>query len=103
MVIIETCPECGHDLIDIELTTYPPIPSKHCTNCGWSWQAEREDIVRIPFDPNKQHVPTITILNAPLHPSDVAYDSSPCVHCSNNPVNGGSGICHCTLGQKIFY
>lgn len=24
--------------------------------------------------------------------------SSPCEHCSNNPKNGGSGICNCTLG-----
>ena len=30
-------------------------------------------------------------------------ESSPCDKCSNNPKNGGSGICHCTLGQKVFY
>lgn len=23
---------------------------------------------------------------------------NPCTYCSNNPENGGSGICHCTLG-----
>ena len=23
---------------------------------------------------------------------------SPCADCKNNPINGGSGICHCTLG-----
>lgn len=22
----------------------------------------------------------------------------PCINCSNNPENGGSGICHCILG-----
>lgn len=26
------------------------------------------------------------------------YNSDPCAMCSNNPANGGSGICHCTLG-----
>ena len=28
----------------------------------------------------------------------------PCKHCSNHPSNGGSGICHCTLGgQRISW
>lgn len=27
-----------------------------------------------------------------------AYVASPCQTCSNNPANGGSGICLCTLG-----
>lgn len=31
------------------------------------------------------------------HPSDINYESNPCTHCSNNPANGGSGICHCIL------
>ena len=30
-------------------------------------------------------------------------EPSPCDGCANNPKNGGSGICHCTLGQKMFY
>lgn len=25
---------------------------------------------------------------------------SPCDSCSNNPKNGGSGICHCILGLQ---
>lgn len=29
--------------------------------------------------------------------------SNPCRNCSNNPSNGGSGICHCILGSKVFY
>ena len=28
---------------------------------------------------------------------------SPCMNCSNNPVNGGSGICHCILGNLVIY
>ena len=23
-----------------------------------------------------------------------------CIRCPNHPINGGSGICNCTLGQK---
>ena len=26
------------------------------------------------------------------------FGSSACQNCTNNPKNGGSGICHCTLG-----
>ena len=25
-----------------------------------------------------------------------------CHHCSNHPSNGGSGICHCTLGSPTI-
>ena len=27
-----------------------------------------------------------------------AFSASPCQTCSNNPANGGSGNCNCTLG-----
>ena len=49
MIIIETCPKCGGDLRDEVICTYPPIPRKVCSNCGWSWKGEREKIVRVPF------------------------------------------------------
>lgn len=26
-----------------------------------------------------------------------------CVNCPNNPANGGSGICHCTLGNRAQF
>ena len=45
MVIIETCPKCGHDLTDLVICTYPPIPQKKCFNCGWSWEGEREEVI----------------------------------------------------------
>lgn len=28
---------------------------------------------------------------------------SPCDDCTNNPKNGGNGICGCILGQQIIY
>lgn len=44
MIIIETCPKCGHDLQDEVICTYPPIPRKVCWNCGWNWTGgARED------------------------------------------------------------
>jgi hypothetical protein len=51
-IIIETCPKCGHDLVDVIIATYPPIPKKECWNCGWYWEGEREEIVRRPFGGN---------------------------------------------------
>ena len=93
MRIIETCPKCGHDLVDLVIATYPPIPQKKCFSCGWEWPGEREEVVRVPFGGN-----TYTERYTPVQPSDAAYDSSPCKYCSNNPRNGGSGICHCILG-----
>ena len=26
-----------------------------------------------------------------------------CKRCSNNPANGGSGVCNCTLGTPTIY
>lgn len=52
MIIIETCPKCGHDLTNEVICTYPPIPRKSCWNCGWYWEGEREEIVRQPFGGN---------------------------------------------------
>ena len=48
-MIIETCPKCGGVLRDEVICTYPPIPRKVCSNCGWSWEGEQEKIVRVPF------------------------------------------------------
>lgn len=29
---------------------------------------------------------------------DMFFQSEACEHCSNNPKNGGSGVCQCILG-----
>ena len=53
-MIIETCPECGGELKHLFLTTYPPIPNKVCTGCGWVRTGEREEIEYVPFDDRRQ-------------------------------------------------
>lgn len=76
MIIIETCPKCGYDLVDTVVCTNPPIPKKECTNpdCNWSWEGQREQIIRVPFN-EKGNIPVITNLNSPLQPSDTRYES----------------------------
>ena len=102
MKIIETCPRCGADLIDVVIATCPEIVRKECWSCGWASNGEKEEVVRIPFGGNSNlSCTTETITNipfTPMGPSDKAYNGSPCDYCSNNPKNGGSGICHCILG-----
>lgn len=89
MIIIETCPKCGHDLHDEVVCTYPQIPSKVCGNCGWSQEGESEQIVRVPFGGNLYEGNTTTL----------AFEKPACINCPSNPKNGGDGICFCTLGQ----
>lgn len=89
MIIIETCPRCGHDLHDKTIYTYPLIHRKVCGNCGWSWEGESEQIVRVPFGGNLYEGNTTTL----------AFEKPACINCPSNPKNGGDGICFCTLGQ----
>lgn len=105
MIIIETCPKCGGDLVDIMLASYPPIHEKRCYHCGWGWTDQTEQIMRIPFGGNSNYETyksnagnIIALRHTPIKPSDIFYKSSPCANCSNNPANGGSGICNCVLG-----
>lgn len=115
-MIIFTCPKCGHDLINYMLTSDPPLEKKECLNCGWSKYIYQRENIRIPFYEMREvtleeqksiqkHIDQIS------KPTGVSfYDScddfsvsSACVNCSNNPKNGGTGICFCTLGQQTFY
>lgn len=90
MRIIETCPECGSDLQDIVKTSYPPQFAKMCMRCGWTYTYDRDDeIVRVPFSPPEKREDVVVTINH--------NTSDPCRSCSNNPKNGGSGICCCTI------
>lgn len=48
-MVIETCPKCGHDLLESVINTFPPIPRKECFHCGWSWEGKPENVIRVPF------------------------------------------------------
>ena len=54
VMIVETCPKCGADLLNIAIATYPPIPCKWCMNCGWRWERAMPKIERVPFEPPKE-------------------------------------------------
>lgn len=99
MIIIETCPKCGHDLHNEQITTYPPILRKVCYNCGWSWDRGQEEVVRIPFGGNSYYDDNISLLNGDYALPISNFSQSACLNCPNNPKNGGDGICFCTLGQ----
>ena len=114
-MIIETCPKCGHDLVDLILTSNPPIPKKECWNCGWSWTGKKEEVIRVPFGGNSFIPDTTNYLNVDgsdtitatrlnnLNYEDArigSFEQPACVNCPSNPKNGGNGICFCTLGQQ---
>lgn len=129
MIVVETCPQCGHDLHDVVICTYPPIPRKVCWNCGWSWTGEREKIKRVPFGGNTNtftekdntsiswngsstdwdsiNIKTLTDwASTNIETSSTinnAFGKEACENCPSNPKNGGDGICFCTLGQNIVY
>lgn len=90
MKIIETCPICGHDLVDLILTYNPPISKMKCFNCGWNNYINTENC-GVDYYIVERYVP--------VQPSDSAFENSACKYCSNNHRNGGSGICHCIMGS----
>lgn len=101
MIIIETCPMCGADLVDSVVCTNPPRQRKTCSKCDWSWTEDPEEVVRIPFVPPGQKREQVTW---PRHDwndggNEYMFGWVPecCRNCSNHPSNGGSGICACTL------
>ena len=91
--IIYTCPKCGHDLREEILPSLPPQRQKVCDNCGYTY-TEQSSTIRVPFiEPTN-----------PLYSDSLTVPASdPCKFCSNHPSNGGSGICHCTIGAPVIY
>ena len=91
MQIIYICPKCGSDLEETVLMTYPPQYKKLCRKCGYAYiEHEQTETIRIPFiEPEVNQANLVTQIN-----------NNACDNCGNNPKNGGSGICYCTLGIR---
>lgn len=96
MIIIETCPQCGHDLQNTVICTYPPIPRKVCCNCGWSWTGKPEKIVRVSFDGNSMTDDTPTLNTTHTDTETISlkdyncactFEQTACINCSANPKN----------------
>lgn len=96
MIVVETCPKCGHDLQNTVICTYPPIPRKVCSNCGWSWTGKPEKIVRVSFGGNSmtEDTPTLTTTNTTIenislqnYNCDSRYSTTACINRSTNLGN----------------
>lgn len=100
MKVVYTCPECGADLEEVVLTSYPPQRRVYCPKCKWSHterQPEDQDVVRIPYTVEKSN--PIPSSSDKFTYGSLLYVPPACRDCSNHPSNGGSGVCHCTLGS----
>lgn len=87
-IIIETCPKCGHDLTDLVIATYPPIPQKKCFGCGWEWTGKREEIVRVPFGGNSLEYDKQPSLNDYLVVNDITEkEIQECLSSATNTIN----------------
>jgi hypothetical protein len=84
-IIIETCPKCGHDLMDEVICTNPPIPKKSCWNCGWYWEGEQEQVIRRPFGGNSFYPDDKYTLTGSTYNELVNADDT-C--CALNNING---------------
>ena len=47
-IIVYTCPECGEELEEEVLASYPPIYVTRCRSCGWKLE-KQDDILKIPY------------------------------------------------------
>lgn len=98
-IIIETCPKCGHDLIDEVICTNPPIPKKGCPNCGWCWEGEPEEVIRQPFGGNSYWSDNKYTLVGSKYDELVDVDDS-C--CSLNNINGHAFITTSNLSNDAI-
>ena len=54
MIVIETCPNCGADLVNSVVDVDPPIFYKECFSCGWMHRVSSGPVIRVPFGNNHQ-------------------------------------------------
>lgn len=93
-IIIETCPKCGHDLMNEVICTNPPIPKKGCPNCGWSWTGEPEEVIRMPFGGNSHWPDSKYTLVGSVNEDDS--------YCSLNNINGHAFVTTSNLSNDTI-
>ena len=79
--------------------TYPSHPSHPQYSGQQGWVCPKCGRVNAPW-----------VMSCPCTVNTVTYTTTTastipdaCKGCSNHPSNGGSGICHCTLGTQTIY
>lgn len=93
------CAKCYHEAIcslKEEYTAYLIELRKNTSPCSNKFTIE----VRCDFYFEK--VPTITNKLGNYHLETSVNIPNACKRCPNHPSNGGSGICHCTLGTMTI-
>lgn len=75
-----------------EIETVPVIKDVNIHNDVDSWRSILEELLEKQKSPQDNYWTTLM-----LNP----YVPEACKHCLNHPSNGGSGICHCTLGTQV--
>lgn len=75
-MIVYTCPECGSDLQEVMLTSYPPQRKMYCNNCNWS-HIETDKVYKVPYK----------VENESMH---AIVDLSDVLEAISNPKLGGS-------------
>lgn len=64
--------------------TYPGILFEYVY--PYSWDKRNKNYLELVYDRDMEELQDY-------------FFPSPCRHCANHPRNGGSGICHCILGN----
>ena len=64
---------------------------------------ELNELLEKEFERGKQSVKDNNPFKLVSFSNEINYIPESCKSCPNHPSNGGSGICHCILGNEIRY
>jgi hypothetical protein len=70
-----------------------------CSKCNYSWFSNKRN--------TNPKCPVCSKIEVSFEVTDYTpftlNENKACIHCNNNPKNGGSGFCLCTLGESVLY
>lgn len=73
-----------------EIKTIEVNQNSNILNDCDDWSERLNELLKPPYPPQDNYWTTLNVNS---------YIPEYCKHCPNHPSNGGSGICHCTLGS----